>query len=163
MISLLRPIDMINRGYYCSERWYHEIFFQNFENFLIARMYRKEVPHCRPYYQLLACSSLREWVSTRHKKRSPLKDDLFVKRTKRSSITTHLLYSIMDFSTPPKVGSVIPHRYPSTSLSYHADGNHLFVANEKDSRVTLVDATRIGKPIGHYKCDREGVSCLSAT
>ncbi len=72
----------------------------------------------------------------------------------------------MDFSSPlaaPKVGSVIPHRYPSTSLSYHADGNHLFVANEKDSRVTLVDAIRGGKAIGEYKCDREGVSCLSAT
>jgi len=72
----------------------------------------------------------------------------------------------MDFSSPhsgPSLGSVIPHRYPSTSLSYHADGNHLFVANEKDSRVTLVDAIRTGKPIGQYKCDREGVSCLAAT
>lgn len=73
----------------------------------------------------------------------------------------------MDFSSPhsgPKIGSVIPHKYPSTSLSYHADGNHLFVATEKDSRVTLVDAIGTGKPIGQsYKCDREGVSCLSAT
>ena len=72
----------------------------------------------------------------------------------------------MDFSSPhigPKIGSVVPHKYPSTSLTYHADGNHLFVATETDSRVTLVDAIRSGKPIGQYKCDREGVSALAAT
>ena len=73
----------------------------------------------------------------------------------------------MDFSLPqsgPKVASVIPHKTPSTSLCYHADGNHLFVANEKDSTVTLVDAIRTGKPMGQpYKCEREGVSCLAAT
>ena len=72
----------------------------------------------------------------------------------------------MDFSSPhsaPNLGSVIPHRNPCTSLSYHADGKHLFIANEKDSKVTLVDAIQSGKSIGEYKCDREGVSCLSAT
>lgn len=73
----------------------------------------------------------------------------------------------MDFSSPhsgPKVGSVIPQKHPITSLSYHADGNHLFMATEKDSRVTLVDAIRTGKPVGQsYKCEREGISCLSAT
>lgn len=73
----------------------------------------------------------------------------------------------MDFSLPqsgPKVASVVPHRSPSTSLCYHADGNHLFVANAKDAKVTLVDAIQTGKPKGQpYKCEREGVDCLAAT
>lgn len=73
----------------------------------------------------------------------------------------------MDFSSPhsgPNIGSVIPHKCAATSLSYHADGKHLFVGNEADSRVTLVDAIGTGQPTGQsYRCDREGVSCLSAT
>lgn len=74
----------------------------------------------------------------------------------------------MEFSaTAPAIGSSIPHKNPVTSLSYHGDGNHLFVATEKDSKVMIVDAIRTGKPlVGHdqpYRCDREGVSCLSAT
>jgi len=73
----------------------------------------------------------------------------------------------MDFSSPhsgPKIGSSISQNHPTTSLSYHADGKHLFVATEKDSKVTLVDAIQTGNPIGKtYKCDREGISCLSAT
>jgi len=55
-------------------------------------------------------------------------------------------------------------------MDYHADGKHLFVGTEMDSKVTIVDAVRTGKPLdnGHnhgqaYRCDREGVSCLSAT
>eukprot|EP00534_Pseudo-nitzschia_fraudulenta_P008629 CAMPEP_0201146206 /NCGR_PEP_ID=MMETSP0851-20130426/7893_1 /ASSEMBLY_ACC=CAM_ASM_000631 /TAXON_ID=183588 /ORGANISM="Pseudo-nitzschia fraudulenta, Strain WWA7" /LENGTH=362 /DNA_ID=CAMNT_0047421669 /DNA_START=23 /DNA_END=1111 /DNA_ORIENTATION=- len=77
----------------------------------------------------------------------------------------------MNFSSSPhsgpKIASSIPHKHPATVLSYHADGKHLFVATEKDSRVTLVDAVRTGKPLQNheqaYRCDREGVSCLSAT
>jgi len=55
-------------------------------------------------------------------------------------------------------------------MDYHSDGNHLFVATEMDSKVTIVDAVRTGKPLDNgnnrgqaYRCDREGVSCLSAT
>ena len=85
----------------------------------------------------------------------------------------------MDFTTSaagvPAIGSSIPHKHPVTSMAYHSDGKHLFVATEKDSKVTLVDAINTGKPLAPtagagsqrqgqpFRCDREGVSCLSAT
>lgn len=72
----------------------------------------------------------------------------------------------MDFNTGkgPNIASVIPHHHPVVSMAYHADGNHLFVGTEMDSKVTIVDAVRTGKPIGQaYRCDREGVSCLAPT
>lgn len=72
----------------------------------------------------------------------------------------------MDFTTGtgPNIASVIPHHHPVVSMSYHADGNRLFVGTEMDSKVTIVDAVRTGKPISQtYRCDREGVSCLAAT
>ena len=84
----------------------------------------------------------------------------------------------MEFNNPskPNIGSLIPNGSSQvTSMCYHNDGNHLFVASEQDSKITMIDAIRTGRPgsfvqnagsegnCGIYKFDREGVSVISAT
>ena len=82
---------------------------------------------------------------------------------------------VMEFSTAsslPAIGSVISHSNNNntngkpnvvSSMSYHPDGHHLFVATEQNSTVTLIDAIRTGQAKGSYSCDREGVSVVTAT
>mmetsp|Transcript_32790 Transcript_32790/g.36520 ORF Transcript_32790/g.36520 Transcript_32790/m.36520 type:complete len:360 (+) Transcript_32790:42-1121(+) len=72
----------------------------------------------------------------------------------------------MDFSTSniPGIGSSISHNGQKvSSLSYHNDGQHLFVATEGDSKITVVDAIQTGKSKGIFSCQREGVSVVAAT
>jgi hypothetical protein len=74
----------------------------------------------------------------------------------------------MDFSTSvpntPGIGSSISHHGNKvSSLSYHNDGQHLFVATEDNSKITLVDAMQTGKTKATFQCEREGVSVVSAT
>mmetsp|Transcript_16790 Transcript_16790/g.24409 ORF Transcript_16790/g.24409 Transcript_16790/m.24409 type:complete len:379 (-) Transcript_16790:111-1247(-) len=73
------------------------------------------------------------------------------------------------FRTPPKMGAVIRGRAPVSSLSYHEDGDFLFVASERDSRLKVVDCLRgcaveggIQGP-GGIKVEREGVRLVQAT
>jgi len=84
---------------------------------------------------------------------------------------------VMEFNTAsslPAIGSVISHSNNNnnntngkpnvvSSMSYHPDGHHLFVATEQNSTVTLIDAIRTGQAKGSYSCDREGVSVVTAT
>jgi len=73
----------------------------------------------------------------------------------------------MDFSLPnnkPGLGSSISHNgHKVSSMSYHNDGQHLFVATEGDSKITIVDAIQTGKSKGTFSCTREGVSVVAAT
>ena len=72
----------------------------------------------------------------------------------------------MDFnaSNSPGIGSSIAHNGQKvSSLSYHNDGQHLFVATEDDSKLTVVDAIQTGKAKGIFSCQREGVSVVAAT
>ena len=72
----------------------------------------------------------------------------------------------MDFSANniPGIGSSISHNGQKvSSMSYHNDGQHLFVATEDDSKLTVVDAIQTGKAKGIFSCQREGVSVVAAT
>lgn len=74
----------------------------------------------------------------------------------------------MDFSSSPSggpsIGAAIPHTSPVTSLSFHADGVHLFAATEADSKLYLIN-THSGQchPPTAFKCEREGISIVSST
>ncbi|KAG7340310.1 anaphase-promoting complex subunit 11 RING-H2 finger-domain containing protein [Nitzschia inconspicua] len=45
----------------------------------------------------------------------------------------------MDFSQGPALAAVIPHATSVSSVSYHQDGNHLFVATKDDSKLYVVN------------------------
>jgi hypothetical protein len=69
----------------------------------------------------------------------------------------------MDFSQGPSLGAAIPHQSSVTSLSYHADGIHLFAATEADSKLYLINS-QTGKQVEQpLKCEREGISLVSST
>ena len=70
----------------------------------------------------------------------------------------------MDFTNaPPKMGSVIRGQAPVTSLSFHGDGVHLFVASEEDSKLRLIDCHKGSCDQPAVRCEREGVKLVSAT
>lgn len=72
----------------------------------------------------------------------------------------------MDFTASnnvPSIGAVIPHMSSVTSLSYHADGTHLYAVTESDSKLYVIDAIGGQCPNPPYKCERDGVSVVSAT
>jgi hypothetical protein len=73
----------------------------------------------------------------------------------------------MDFSQGPSLGANIPTNNKSatsvSSLSYHADGVHLFVATESDSKLQLINAQTGQMDQPAYRCEREGVSLVSST
>jgi hypothetical protein len=54
----------------------------------------------------------------------------------------------MDFSQAgkPAIASVINgYRTPSASLSYHASGKRLYVANSEESKIQVIDAFTTGR------------------
>jgi WD40 repeat protein len=69
----------------------------------------------------------------------------------------------MDFLQGPKIGATIPHKSAATSLSYHENGEHLFAATSADSKLYLIDAQdgKCDRPA--FKCEREGISSVTAT
>jgi hypothetical protein len=76
---------------------------------------------------------------------------------------TYITIFTMDFSAGPQLGAAIPHKSAVTLFSYHGDGVHLFAATEADSKLYLIN-TQTGKcDQPAFKCEREGISKVSAT
>lgn len=71
----------------------------------------------------------------------------------------------MDFSqrNEPKISAVIRGKSPCSSMSYHEEGNHLFVTSEADSRMRLVDCQRGVSDTPAIKFERDGVRLVEAT
>ena len=70
----------------------------------------------------------------------------------------------MDFeNAAPKIGSVIRGKTAATSMSYHEDGVHLFVAHEDDSRLRLIDSHKGTSEQPALKFEREGIRLVEAT
>lgn len=71
----------------------------------------------------------------------------------------------MDFTAPdsPAIGAVIPGRAPSTSMSYHEDGTHLYVASEADSRLAIINCTSGKAEQPALRCERERIHLVKAT
>jgi len=63
----------------------------------------------------------------------------------------------------PKICAVVRGKSPATSLSYHEDGKHLYVASEQDSRLRLVDTLRGVSDRPCFKFEREGIRVARAT
>ena len=71
----------------------------------------------------------------------------------------------MDFSVPgaPAIGSVIPGRNEVTSMSYHENGERLFVASSGDNQLQVIDCLN-GKAMGPpLRCEREKIQIVTAT
>lgn len=73
------------------------------------------------------------------------------------------LTQAMDFANPPKVGAVIRGTAPSTSLSFHEDGVHLFVTSEEDARLRLVNCDNGTSERPATKFEREGIRMAEKT
>lgn len=72
----------------------------------------------------------------------------------------------MDFRQPkqPKISAVIRGGKGScTSISYHEDGNHLYVTSEADSRMRIVDCQRGVSDTPAIKFERDGICLVEAT
>lgn len=71
----------------------------------------------------------------------------------------------MNFRQPkePKICSVIRGKSPCTSMSYHEDGTHLFVASEADSRMRVVDCLKGVADAPAIKFERDGIRLVEAT
>mmetsp|Transcript_14391 Transcript_14391/g.21107 ORF Transcript_14391/g.21107 Transcript_14391/m.21107 type:complete len:334 (-) Transcript_14391:653-1654(-) len=72
----------------------------------------------------------------------------------------------MQFTSPglPQTGSVIRGTKPITSMSFHGDGQHLFVASEEDHRLRMIDCVSTGDlKLPPIRCEREGVRLVQAT
>lgn len=69
----------------------------------------------------------------------------------------------MDFAHGPQIGASFPHKSAVSSLAYHGDGVHLFAVTEGDSRLTLINASTGTSDQPPYRCEREGISLVSAT
>lgn len=70
----------------------------------------------------------------------------------------------MDFqTTPPQIGAVVRGKNPATSLSYHENGTHLYVASEADSKLRIVDCLKGGSDKPAIKCEREGIRLVEGT
>ena len=71
----------------------------------------------------------------------------------------------MDFNQTgiPKIGAVIRGKSPATSMSYHEDGSHLYVASEDDSRLRVIDCQRGALDRPALKFERDGVRLVEAT
>ena len=72
----------------------------------------------------------------------------------------------MDFTSSPDlpaIGAVINGRAPGTSMSFHADGQHLYVASEADSRLAIINCMTGKAEHAAIKCERERIHLVSAT
>jgi hypothetical protein len=70
----------------------------------------------------------------------------------------------IDFSTrPPAMGAVIRGKAPVTSISFHDDGVHLFVASEEDSKVRLVNCHKGSATQHAARMEQNGVRIVQAT
>lgn len=71
----------------------------------------------------------------------------------------------MDFTSPnvPAVGAVFPGRNATTSLSYHEEGQHLFVASAGDHQLQVVDAVNGKAGQQALRCEREKLHLVEAT
>lgn len=72
----------------------------------------------------------------------------------------------MDFTSSPDLpatGAVINGRAPGTSMSYHEDGQHLYVASEADSRLSIINCMTGKSENAAIKCELERIHLVSAT
>ena len=82
-----------------------------------------------------------------------------------ASLKNRFRVSIMDFDSPstPSICAMLRGKAPTTSMSFHEDGVHLFVASETDTRLRLVDTIRGTSDFIPTKLEREGVQLVRAT
>ena len=72
----------------------------------------------------------------------------------------------MDFTSSPdlpSIGAVIPGRAPGISMSYHEEGNLLFVASEADARLGIVNCITGKAEQPALRCERERIHLVKAT
>jgi WD40 repeat protein len=70
----------------------------------------------------------------------------------------------MDFSQGPALAAAIPHASPATSLSYHQDGQHLFVTTQ-DSKLYVING-QSGTSMDAFpylKNEKDGLDLVKAT
>ena len=84
-------------------------------------------------------------------------------RHKKASNTVAITTMNFDQIGNPKICAVVRGKSPATSLSYHEDGKHLYVASEQDSRLRLVDTLRGVSDRPCFKFQREGIRVARAT
>lgn len=63
----------------------------------------------------------------------------------------------------PQIASVIRGKSPCTSMSFHEDGEKLFVTSEADSRMRVVDCLRGASDSPPIKFERDGIQLVEAT
>jgi len=64
---------------------------------------------------------------------------------------------------PPSIGAVIRGKAPVTCVSFHEDGDHLFVASAEDARLRLVDCIKGTSDRAATRCETSGVRIVEAT
>jgi len=70
----------------------------------------------------------------------------------------------MDFdSSSPDICALIRGKAPSTCMSYHEDGIHLFVTSETDHRLRVIDTIRGTSDTAPIKFEKEGIHLVQAT
>ncbi|KAG7336777.1 WD repeat-containing protein [Nitzschia inconspicua] len=77
----------------------------------------------------------------------------------------------MDFSQGPSLAAVIPHATSVSSVSYHQDGNHLFVATGDDSKLyvvncqtgTLLNDQNQHQRYPYLKNEKDGIDLVHST
>lgn len=70
----------------------------------------------------------------------------------------------LDFTnSPPKMGAVIRGKAPVSSLSFHGDGVHLFVASAEDAKLRLVDCHKGASEQPAVRMETDGVRVVAAT
>jgi hypothetical protein len=71
----------------------------------------------------------------------------------------------MDFSVAgsPATGAIIPGKSTASSMSYHGNGQRLFVASEGDSRLQIIDCQNGKIEQVPLKCEREKIHLVQAT
>jgi len=71
----------------------------------------------------------------------------------------------MDFTVPssPLPGAVFPEQFDATSMSYHEDGKHLYVAYERGALLQIIDCVNGSLSRPSLKCERERIHDVAAT
>lgn len=65
--------------------------------------------------------------------------------------------------TAAQMGAVIRGKEPATSISFHSDGVHLFVASERDQRLRLIDCQKGTSDQPAIRFEREGIRLVEST